>query len=139
MGLCHHQGPSNKRHLTSLDLKAKVVRLADGWQVNGRSTSAIHLADFLDCLLSQLSDIRSASPTDSNTSPPPSPTSVGSDELELNTTDLGVDVIELINVSILLGISGRLRSPKICTCHTNQLNIVTKGNKILNNLLNVIL
>ena len=34
---------SNKRRLTSLDLKAKVVKPGDGWQVSGRST------DYQDC------------------------------------------------------------------------------------------
>ena len=36
---------SKKRCVTSLDLKAKVIRLEDGWQVSGRST------DSLDCSL----------------------------------------------------------------------------------------
>ena len=62
---------SNKRHLTSLDLKAKVVRLGDGWQVSGRSIAT------LECLLSKWSDSRSALPNDSHTSPPPSLTSGG--------------------------------------------------------------
>ena len=35
-----------RRRLTSLDLKAKVIKLRDGWQVTSRST------DSLDCLLS---------------------------------------------------------------------------------------
>ena len=48
---------SNKRHLTSLDLKAKVVRLGDGWQVSSRSTAS------LDCLLSKWFNSRSALPT----------------------------------------------------------------------------
>ena len=39
----------NKRSLTSLDLKAKVIRQADGWQVDDRSRVS------LDCLLSKWS------------------------------------------------------------------------------------
>ena len=38
---------SNKRRLTSLDLKANEVRLGDGWQVSDRSTES------LDCLPSK--------------------------------------------------------------------------------------
>ena len=38
---------SSKRRLTSIDLKAKVVRLLDEWQVTIRSTA------YLDCLLSK--------------------------------------------------------------------------------------
>ena len=59
---------SNKRRLTSLDMRAKLVRLGDEWQVSGRST------DSLDCLLSKWSYSRSALPTDSHTSPPPTST-----------------------------------------------------------------
>ena len=33
---------SNKRRLTSLDLMVKVVRLGDGWQVNGIFTIPEH-------------------------------------------------------------------------------------------------
>ena len=52
---------SNKRCLTSLDLKAKVVRLWDGWKVSDRLTACV------DYLLSKWSDSRSALPTDSCT------------------------------------------------------------------------
>ena len=66
-------------------LKAKVIKLRDGWQVTSKST------DSLDCLPSKWSESRSALPTDSHTSPPPPPTSGGSDELKPNTADLRVD------------------------------------------------
>ena len=75
---------SNKRHLTSLDLKAKVVRLGDGWHVSGRSIAS------LDCS-SKWSNSRSVLPTDSHTSQPPSLTSGGNDELVPNTSNLRVD------------------------------------------------
>ena len=48
------------------------------WQVSGRSTAS------LDCLLSKWSDSRSALSTDSHTSPRPSLTSGGNDELVPN-------------------------------------------------------
>ena len=93
MGQCHHNGPSLTRD-TSLhsiwtqrwwDLCVQVQ--VSGWwdQVSGRSTAS------LDCLLSKWSDSRSAFPTDSHTSPPPSLTSGGNDELKQNTVDLKVD------------------------------------------------
>ena len=66
---------SNKRRLTSLDLKAKVGWLGDGVQVSCRST------DSQDCWLSKWSDSRSALRIHSDTSPPPPPISIGSDEL----------------------------------------------------------
>ena len=80
-----HGSKSNKRHLTSLDLKAKVTRLGDGWQVSSRST------DSLDCLLWKWSHSRSALPTDSHTSPALPPTSGGNGELTPNITDFRVD------------------------------------------------
>ena len=48
MGQCHHKDQSLTRDaLTSVDLKAKVIRLGDRWQFSGRST------DSLDFLLSK--------------------------------------------------------------------------------------
>ena len=42
MGQCHHKGDkSNKRRLTSLDLKGKVVGLGDGWQVIERQINSL--------------------------------------------------------------------------------------------------
>ena len=45
----------------------------------------------MDCLLLESSNSRSALPTDSHTSPPPSLTSGGNDQLVPNTADLRVD------------------------------------------------
>ena len=75
---------SNKKRLTSLDLKAKEVSLGDGWQVSGRST------DPLECSPSKWSESRSALLTDTHSSPPPSPTSGGNDELKPNSANLRV-------------------------------------------------
>ena len=97
-----YRSKSNKRCPTSLDLKAKMVRLGDGWQVSGRLTA------FLDCFLSKWSESRSALPTDSPSSPPPSRTSRRNDELEKNTTDFksgpllmrGINIYKKIPVSV---------------------------------------
>ena len=86
MGQCHHKGPSLTRDASPHSTwTQKVVKLGDGWQVSSRPTAS------LDCLLSKWSDSRSALPTDPHTSPPPSLTSGGNDELEPNTADFRVD------------------------------------------------
>ena len=73
--------------LASRDLKAKVVRLGDGWQVDGRFTGS------LDCYTSKLADSISALQTYSHTRPPPTPIRGGRDESEFepNTADFKVD------------------------------------------------
>ena len=70
---------SNKRCLTSLGLKTKVVSIGDGCKVSCRSS------DSLDCLPSKWSDSGSALPIKSHTSPPLPPTRGGSDEPKPNT------------------------------------------------------
>ena len=76
----HTEQLSNKRCLTSLDLKAKVMRHSDRWQVSSKSTDSLD-----DCLLSIWSNSRSAVPTDSHTNPPPQLTSGGNDKLANNS------------------------------------------------------
>ena len=68
MGQCHHKNPDPARNrFTFRDLKAKVVRLGDGWQVDGRSIGS------LDCFQLKWADSISAFPTDSQTRPPLEP------------------------------------------------------------------
>ena len=112
---------SNKRRLASLDLKAKVVKLGDGWQVSGRST------DTLKCLLSKWSDSRSVLPTDSHTSPPPPLTSGGIDELEPNTANLRVDHHLWGDWTfIIIFISSHLTADKLFTVNTRAITGSTK-------------
>ena len=78
---------SSRSRFTSRDLKAKVVRLGDGWRVNGKSTGS------LDCFPSNYADSISAFPTNSQTRPKPVPIRGGRDESELepNTADFRGD------------------------------------------------
>ena len=86
MGQCHHRNP-DPAAAAPLGLKAKVVRLGDGWQVDGRSSGS------LDCFQSKWADSISAFPTDLQTRPPPAPIRGGRDESELepNTANFKVD------------------------------------------------
>ena len=72
---------ANRSRLTSCDLQAKVVRLGDRWQVDGRSIGS------LDCFPSEWADSTSAFSADSQTRPS------GRDgcKLEPNTADFRVD------------------------------------------------
>ena len=78
---------SSSSHLTSRDLKAKVVRLGDGWQLDDRSIGS-------STDLNQWADSISAFPTDSLTRPPPSTIREGRNKsvnLTSNTVDVRVD------------------------------------------------
>ena len=75
MGRYYHRNPDPAGSgFTSRDLKAKVVRLGHGRQVDGGSTG------FLDCFPSKWADSISAFPTDSQTRPPPAPIRGGESE-----------------------------------------------------------
>ena len=76
---------SNKRRLTSLDLKAKVIRLRDGWkaQINAPWTAYYKIDQTED-------ELYQPTHTSPHTPPPP-PTNRGNDELGRNTADLRVD------------------------------------------------
>ena len=78
---------SSSSRFTSRDLKAKVGRLGDGWQVDGRSIGS------LDCFPSKWAYSISAFATDSQTRPLPAPIRGERDESELepNTADFKVD------------------------------------------------
>ena len=87
MGQCHIESRSSRSRFTSRDLKAKVVRLGDGWQVDGRSTES------LGCFPSKWADSISAFPTYSQTRPPPAPIRERDEsEHEPNTADFKVDI-----------------------------------------------
>ena len=78
---------SSRSCFTPHDLKAKIVRLGNRWQVDGRSTGSPY------CFPSKWADSISAFPTDSQTTPRPAQIRRGRDESELepNTADFRVD------------------------------------------------
>ena len=132
---CHHK-VHVKQEMPDLNQpEDKGESLADGWQLSGRSKNS------MDCLLPKLSDSKSAIPTNSHTSPPPSPTSRGSYELKPNTADLTVylsihKTIPVSDTELTLGlrvgfITSHVAADKLFSVHPTAITGLQKMNLLL--------